>query len=318
MKVLQRNGQVIEGNFEQKEVREAFWHTSAHVLAQAVKRLYPDTQCAIGPAIENGFYYDFDFGFPFTEENLGDVEKEMRKIVKESLTLEVYEVSKEEAIAYMKENGENWKLELIEGLPEGERISFYRQGDYAEFCAGPHITNTSLIKAFKLLSIAGAYWRGDEHNKMLTRIYGISFPKASELDAYLTQLAEAKARDHRKLGKELGLFALMEEGPGFPFFLPKGMVLKNLLIDYWRKIHEREGYMEISTPVMLSRELWETSGHWEHYRENMYTSVIDGEDFAIKPMNCPGGMLVYKMEPRSYRELPMRLGELGVVHRHEK
>ncbi len=318
MKVLQRNGQVIEGNFEQKEVREAFWHTSAHVLAQAVKRLYPDTQCAIGPAIENGFYYDFDFGFPFTEENLGDVEKEMRKIVKESLALEVYEVSKEEAIAYMKENGENWKLELIEGLPEGERISFYRQGDYAEFCAGPHITNTSLIKAFKLLSIAGAYWRGDEHNKMLTRIYGISFPKASELEEYLTQLAEAKARDHRKLGKELGLFALMEERPGFPFFLPKGMVLKNLLIDYWRKIHEREGYMEISTPVMLSRELWETSGHWEHYRENMYTSVIDGEDFAIKPMNCPGGMLVYKMEPRSYRELPMRLGELGLVHRHEK
>ena len=318
MKVLQRNGQVIEGNFEQKEVRGAFWHTSAHVLAQAVKRLYPDTQCAIGPAIENGFYYDFDFGFPFTEENLGDVEKEMRKIVKESLTLEVYEVSKEEAIAYMKENGENWKLELIEGLPEGESISFYRQGDYAEFCAGPHITNTSLIKAFKLLSIAGAYWRGDEHNKMLTRIYGISFPKASELETYLTQLAEAKARDHRKLGKELGLFALMEEGPGFPFFLPKGMVLKNLLIDYWRKIHEREGYMEISTPVMLSRELWETSGHWEHYRENMYTSVIDGEDFAIKPMNCPGGMLVYKMEPRSYRELPMRLGELGLVHRHEK
>ncbi len=242
----------------------------------------------------------------------------MRKIVKESLALEVYEVSKEEAIAYMKENGENWKLELIEGLPEGERISFYRQGDYAEFCAGPHITNTSLIKAFKLLSIAGAYWRGDEHNKMLTRIYGISFPKASELEEYLTQLAEAKARDHRKLGKELGLFALMEEGPGFPFFLPKGMVLKNLLIDYWRKIHEREGYMEISTPVMLSRELWETSGHWEHYRENMYTSVIDGEDFAIKPMNCPGGMLVYKMEPRSYRELPMRLGELGLVHRHEK
>ncbi len=318
MKVLQRNGQVIEGNFEQKEVREAFWHTSAHVLAQAVKRLYPDTQCAIGPAIENGFYYDFDFGFPFTEENLGDVEKEMRKIVKESLALEVYEVSEEEAIAYMKENGENWKLELIEGLPEGERISFYRQGDYAEFCAGPHITNTSLIKAFKRLSIAGAYWRGDEHNKMLTRIYGISFPKASELEEYLTQLAEAKARDHRKLGKELGLFALMEEGPGFPFFLPKGMVLKNLLIDYWRKIHEREGYMEISTPVMLSRELWETSGHWEHYRENMYTSVIDGEDFAIKPMNCPGGMLVYKMEPRSYRELPMRLGELGLVHRHEK
>lgn len=318
MKVLQRNGQIIEGNFEEKEVREAFWHTSAHVLAQAVKRLYPETKCAIGPAIENGFYYDFDFGFPFTEENLADVEREMRKIVKESLALTAFEVARKDAEAYMKERGESYKLEMIENLPEEESISFYRQGDYEEFCAGPHITNTSLIKAFKLLSVAGAYWRGDEKNKMLTRIYGISFPKAVELDAYLAMLEEAKARDHRKLGKELGLFKIMEEGPGFPFFLPKGMILKNLLIDYWREVHEREGYREISTPVILNRELWETSGHWDHYRENMYTTVIDGEDYAIKPMNCPGGMLVYKMAPRSYRELPMRLGELGLVHRHEK
>ena len=318
MKVLQKNGQIMEGSFEEKGVKEAFWHTSAHVLAQAVKRLYPETKCAIGPAIENGFYYDFDFGFPFAEENLKEIEDEMQKIIKESLALQVYEVSKEEALSYMKEREEVYKLEMIESLPEGESISFYRQGDYAELCAGPHITNTNLIKAFKLLSIAGAYWRGDEKNKMLTRIYGISFPKAAELAVYLTQLSEAKARDHRKLGKELGLFALMDEGPGFPFFLPKGMVLKNLLIDYWRKIHEREGYLEISTPMMLDRKLWETSGHWDHYRENMYTTVIDEEDFAIKPMNCPGGMLVYKMEPRSYRELPMRLGELGLVHRHEK
>lgn len=318
MKVLQKNGQIMEGSFEEKGVKEAFWHTSAHVLAQAVKRLYPETKCAIGPAIENGFYYDFDFSFPFAEENLKEIEDEMQKIIKESLAVQVYEVSKEEAVSYMKEREEVYKLEMIESLPEGESISFYKQGDYAELCAGPHITNTNLIKAFKLLSIAGAYWRGDEKNKMLTRIYGISFPKAAELAVYLTQLSEAKARDHRKLGKELGLFALMDEGPGFPFFLPKGMVLKNLLIDYWRKIHEREGYLEISTPMMLDRKLWETSGHWDHYRENMYTTVIDEEDFAIKPMNCPGGMLVYKMEPRSYRELPMRLGELGLVHRHEK
>lgn len=318
MKVLERNGKIWEGDFEDKRVREAFWHTSAHVLAQAVKRLYPDTKCTIGPAVENGFYYDFDFAFSFTEENLKTVEEEMEKIVKEALTLEVYEVSREKAAAYMREREESYKLELIENLPEEESISFYRQGDYEEFCAGPHIENTRYIKALKLLSVAGAYWRGDEKNKMLTRIYGISFPKREELEAYLTQLAEAKARDHRKLGKELGLFALMEEGPGFPFFLPKGMVLKNLLIDYWRKIHEREDYLEISTPMMLDRALWETSGHWEHYRENMYTTVIDGEDFAIKPMNCPGGMLVYKMEPRSYRDLPMRLGELGLVHRHEK
>ena len=318
MKVLEKNGQVIEGNFDNKEVKEAFWHTSAHVLAQAVKRLYPDTKCAIGPAIDNGFYYDFDFSFPFTEENLAAIEKEMKKIVKQSLPLEVFEVKKEEALSYMKERQEDYKVEMIEELPEDETITFYKQGDYEEFFAGPHVSNTCVIKAIKLLSTAGAYWRGDEKNKMLTRIYGISFPKASELKDYLNMLEEAKKRDHRKLGKELGLFTIMEEGPGFPFFLPKGMVLKNTLIDYWRKIHTREEYQEISTPILLNRQLWETSGHWDHYRENMYTTVIDDMDFAVKPMNCPGGMLVYKMEPRSYKELPLRLGELGLVHRHEK
>lgn len=318
MKVLEKNGQVIEGNFEEKEVKEAFWHTSAHVLAQAVKRLYPDTKCAIGPAIDNGFYYDFDFSFPFTEENLAAIEKEMKKIVKQSLPLEVFEVTKEKALDYMKERQEDYKVEMIEELPEGETITFYKQGDYEEFCVGPHVSNTCVIKAIKLLSTAGAYWRGDEKNKMLTRIYGISFPKAAELKDYLNMLEEAKKRDHRKLGKELGLFTIMEEGPGFPFFLPKGMILKNTLIDYWRKMHTREGYEEISTPILLNRQLWETSGHWDHYRENMYTTVIDDMDFAVKPMNCPGGMLVYKMEPRSYKELPLRLGELGLVHRHEK
>ena len=318
MKVLEKNGQVIEGNFDNKEVKEAFWYTSAHVLAQAVKRLYPDTKCAIGPAIDNGFYYDFDFSFPFTEENLAAIEKEMKKIVKQSLPLEVFEVKKEEALSYMKERQEDYKVEMIEELPEDETITFYKQGDYEEFCSGPHVSNTCVIKAIKLLSTAGAYWRGDEKNKMLTRIYGISFPKASELKDYLNMLEEAKKRDHRKLGKELGLFTIMEEGPGFPFFLPKGMVLKNTLIDYWRKMHTREGYEEISTPILLNRQLWETSGHWDHYRENMYTTVIDDMDFAVKPMNCPGGMLVYKMEPRSYKELPLRLGELGLVHRHEK
>ena len=318
MKVLEKNGQVIEGNFEEKEVKEAFWHTSAHVLAQAVKRLYPDTKCAIGPAIDNGFYYDFDFSFPFTEENLAAIEKEMKKIVKQSLPLEVFEVTKEKALDYMKERQEDYKVEMIEELPEGETITFYKQGDYEEFCAGPHVSNTCVIKAIKLLSTAGAYWRGDEKNKMLTRIYGISFPKAAELKDYLNMLEEAKKRDHRKLGKELGLFTIMEEGPGFPFFLPKGMILKNTLIDYWRKMHTREGYEEISTPILLNRQLWETSGHWDHYKENMYTTVIDDTEFAIKPMNCPGGILVYKSKPRSYRDLPMRMGELGLVHRHEK
>ena len=318
MKVIYRDGTVYEGKFEEKEVREAFWHTSAHVLAQAVKQLYPDTKCAIGPAIENGFYYDFQFSFSFTEEHLAAVEQEMKKIVKESYSLHVREVSREDAIREMNEKKEIYKVEMIENLPTGEKISFYKQGDYEEFCAGPHISNTSFMKAVKLLSVAGAYWHGDEKREMLTRIYGISFPKASALEGYLHMVEEAKLRDHRKLGKELGLFTLLDEGPGFPFFLPNGMVLKNQLIQYWREIHEREGYQEISTPIMLNRSLWETSGHWDHYRENMYTTVIDDTDFAIKPMNCPGGMLVYKQEPRSYKDLPLKLGELGLVHRHEK
>ncbi len=318
MKVLQKNGETKEIGFEEKEGKKAFWHTSAHVLAQAVKRLYPDTKCAIGPATENGFYYDFAFSFPFQEEHLQAVENEMKAIVKESLSLQVQEISRAEAYAFMEKQKENFKMELIRQLPESENITFYRQGEYTELCAGPHIANTSRIKALKLLSVAGAYWKGDEKNPMLTRIYGISFPKASDLDAYLHMLEEAKARDHRKLGRELSLFAFMEEGPGFPFFLPKGVILKNLLIDYWRYIHAKEGYVEIATPVMLNRKLWETSGHWEHYHDNMYTSVIDGCDYALKPMNCPGGMLIYKSQPRSYKELPLRIGELGVVHRHEK
>lgn len=318
MKVLLRDGQIMDEKFEQEEGKKAFWHTSSHVLAQAVKRLYPDTKCAIGPAIAQGFYYDFEFSFPFTEEHLQAVEEEMRRIVREALPLSVREVSKEEALAYMREQKEDYKQEMIAELPDGETITFYKQGEYEEFCSGPHITNTGNIKAFKLLSLAGAYWRGDEHNRMLTRIYGISFPKASMLDEYLYMVEEAKRRDHRKLGRELGLFFFSDKGPGFPFFLPKGMILKNVLIDYWRRIHEREGYQEISTPMILERSLWETSGHWDHYRENMYTTTIDDVDFAVKPMNCPGGMLVYKMEPHSYRELPIRLGELGTVHRHEK
>jgi len=318
MKVLLKDGSIYEGNFEQKEVQEAFWHTSAHILAQAVKRLYPNVKCGIGPAIENGFYYDFDFDFPFGEEHLAAVEAEMQKIVKESLSLQVKEMSREDALSFMEKMQEPYKIEMIQGLPEGEKISFYRQGDYVEFCAGPHISNTCQVKAIKLLSVAGAYWRGDEKNPVLTRIYGISFPKASQLAQHLEMLEEAKKRDHRKLGKELGLFALMEEGPGLPFFLPKGLILKNLLIDYWRKIHDREGYVEISTPIMLNKHLWETSGHWDNYRENMYTLEVDEEEFAIKPMSCPGGMLVYKSQPHSYRDLPMRVGELGIVHRNEK
>ncbi len=318
MKILMSNGQVREGRFEDREGSQAFWHTTAHILAQAVKRLYPDVKCAIGPAVEKGFYYDFEFSQPFTENDLPEVEAEMKKIAKEALPLMVYEVTKEEALGYMKGQGESYKQELISQMEEGERLTFYGQGEYKEFCAGPHVTNTGAVKALKLTGVAGAYWRGNEKNKMLTRIYGISFPKAQDLEQYLTMLEEAKTSDHRKLGKERGLFTIMEEGPGFPFFLPKGMVLKNILIDYWRRVHQREGYLEISTPVMLNRYLWELSGHWDHYRENMYTTVIDGEDFALKPMNCPGGMLVYKAEPHSYKELPMRIGELGLVHRHER
>ena len=318
MKVLRKNGEIAEVRFEDPEGKKAFWHTSAHVLAQAVKRLYPEAKCAIGPAIENGFYYDFEFDFSFSEENLPAVEEEMRKIIKESLSLQVYEKSKEDALAYMKNAEEHYKIELIEALEDGEPISFYKQGEYEEFCAGPHISNVCAIKAFKLLSVAGAYWRGDEKNKMLTRIYGISFPKASDLEEYLHMLEEAKARDHRKLGKELKLFTIFDEGPGLPVFLPKGMVLKNLLIDYWRKIHKREGYVEVSTPIMLDRSLWETSGHWDYYRDSMYALKVDDEDYAIKPMSCPGGMLIYNLEPRSYKELPIRMGELGLVHRNEK
>lgn len=305
-------------NFNEEEGKAAFRHTAAHILAQAVKRLYPRVKLAIGPAIQDGFYYDFDMEVPFTAEDLVKIEEEMKKIVKEDLNIRRYIMSKPEALLYMKSKGEDYKVELIEELPEDVEISFYEQGEYTDLCSGPHLMSTKYVKAFKLTTIAGAYWRGNEKNKMLTRIYGTAFPKNSELENYITLLEEATKRDHRKLGKELGLFTLLEEGPGFPFFLPKGMVLNNLLVDYWRKIHDREGYVEISTPIMLNRNLWETSGHWELYNENMYTTKIDGEEFAIKPMNCPGGLLVYKSQPHSYKELPIRMGEIGLVHRHEK
>lgn len=318
MKICRKDGSIQEVTFEEEEGKSAFWHTTAHILAQAVKRLYPNTKCAIEPSIAEGFYYDFDFDFEFSEDCFEEIEKEMKKIVKENLQLRHSRLSREKALNLMRQKGEPYKIELLEEFSETEAISFYQQGEYLEMCAGPHVAYTSEVKAFKLLSVAGAYWRGDEKNKMLTRIYGISFPDKELLDSYLERIEEAKKRDHRKLGKELELFALLDEGPGFPFFLPKGMILKNLLIDYWRKIHTREGYVEISTPMMLNRQLWERSGHWEHYRDNMYTTMIDETQFAIKPMNCPGGMLVYKMKPRSWRDLPMRIGELGLVHRHEK
>ena len=318
MKISMKDGSVQEITFEEELGRDAFRHTTSHILAQAVKRLYPNTKCAIGPSIADGFYYDFEFDFDFSAENFAEIEKEMKKIVKENLPLRRFTLNREEALKLMEEKNEPYKIELINDLPEDAELSFYQQGEFVDLCAGPHLTYTSAVKAFKLLSVAGAYWRGDEKNKMLTRIYGTSFPNKDMLEEYINRMEEAKKRDHRKLGKELGLFALLDDGPGFPFFLPKGMILKNLLIDYWRKIHTREGYVEISTPIILNRQLWETSGHWDHYRENMYTTVIDETDFAVKPMNCPGGMLVYKMEPRSYRDLPMRAGELGLVHRHEK
>ncbi len=303
--------------FADAEGRWAYRHTGSHVLAQAVKRLHPEIKLAIGPAIENGFYYDFDAPEPFTPDDLAAIEKEMEKISRENLPLERFELPRAEAIAYMEQLGEPYKVELIRDLPEDAVISFYRQGEFVDLCAGPHIASTGRFKNMKLMSVAGAYWRGSEKNKMLQRIYGTAFEKKADLDAYLTMLEEAKKRDHRKLGKELGLFTILDEGPGFPFFLPKGMVLKNELIDYWREVHRRYGYVEIATPMILSRHLWETSGHWAHYRENMYTTVIDGEDYAIKPMNCPGGMLAYKTELHSYRDLPMRVAELGLVHRHE-
>ena len=316
--MIDRDCELTIHTFQSPEGAHAFRHTTSHILAQAVKRLFPDTKLAIGPAIDDGFYYDFDREVPFTTEDLETIEKEMKKIVKEDLKIEQFTLPREEAIALMKEKDEPYKVELIEDLPEDAVISFYKQGEFTDLCAGPHLLSTKSVKAFKLTSLAGAYWRGSEKNKMLTRIYGTSFTKKADLDEYLAKIEEAKKRDHRKLGKELGLFTILEEGPGFPIFLPKGMILKNTLIDYWREVHTRAGYVEISTPIMLNRHLWETSGHWAHYKENMYTTVIDEEDFAIKPMNCPGGILVYKTEPHSYRDLPLRMGELGTVHRHEK
>ena len=318
MKVIRKDGSILERRFEESEGREAFWHTTAHVIAQAVKRLYPTTKCAIGPSIEHGFYYDFDFDFNFTAEDLQKVEDMMRAIIEESLVVQPLLMDREEALHYLEEKEEPYKLEILRELPIDAIISFFEQGEFVDLCSGPHLSNISYIKAFKLTQVAGAYWKGNEENKMLTRIYGISFPRKCDLEEYLGQLEEAKLRDHRKLGRELELFTFVEEGPGFPFFLPKGMVLKNLLLEYWRKLHEREGYVEVSTPMMLNRKLWETSGHWDHYQENMYQSMIDNVEFAIKPMNCPGGMLVYQSKPRSYKELPIRLGELGLVHRHEK
>ena len=314
MKIILPDGSVQEAEDELRAIR----HTASHVLAQAVKRLYPDAKLAIGPAIDDGFYYDFDREGGFTPEDLEKLEAEMAKIVKENLPVKPFVLPRAEAVRFMEEKGEPYKVELIEDLPEEETISFYQQGEFVDLCAGPHIMYTKGVKAFKLTSIAGAYWRGSEKNKMLTRIYGTAFANKTDLESYLTMMEEAKKRDHRKLGKELGLFMFAEEGPGFPFFLPKGMTLKNTLIDYWREIHYRDGYQEVSTPIILSRKLWESSGHWDHYKDNMYTTVIDEEDYAVKPMNCPGGMLVYKNQPHSYRDLPLKVGELGLVHRHEK
>ena len=297
----------------------ALRHTASHVMAQAIKRLWPETKLAIGPSIADGFYYDIDRDEPVTSDDLAKIDAEMKKIIKEALPLERFELPRAQAIEFMKEKNEPYKVELIEDLPEDAIISFYKQGEFTDLCAGPHLMNTKEVgKAFKLMNIAGAYWRGSEKNKMLTRIYATAFAKKEDLEAYVTMMEEAKKRDHRKLGKELGLFMMSDAGPGFPFFLPKGMILKNTLLDYWREIHKKAGYVEISTPIILNRSLWETSGHWDHYKNNMYTTVIDGEDYAIKPMNCPGGVLVYASEPRSYRDLPLRMGELGIVHRHEK
>ncbi len=308
-----------EFTFESPEFRKTYWHTCSHVLAQAVKRLWPEVKLAIGPSIDEGFYYDMDAPFAFTPEHLAEIEAEMRKICKEKLKLERFELPREEALKFMEEKGEPYKVELINDLPADAHISFYQQGEFTDLCAGPHLDSTGRIKgnAIKLTACNAAYWRGDSNRETLQRIYGIAFPKKEELDAYLERIEEAKRRDHRKLGKELGLFMMTEEGPGFPFFLPKGMVLKNTLLDYWRQCHKRYGYVEIATPIILNQELWHRSGHWDHYKDNMYTTVIDGEDYAVKPMNCPGGMLVYKNEPHSYRDLPLRMAELGLVHRHE-
>ncbi len=318
MKIIMHDGSIEEHSFDEEIGAGALRHTASHVLAQAVKRLFPETKLAIGPSIKDGFYYDFDRDGGFSNEDIAALEVEMKKIVKENLKMERFTLPRAEAIKLMEEKGEPYKVELINDLPEDEELSFFKQGDYVDLCAGPHVTYTSAVKAFKLTSVAGAYWRGSEKNKMLTRIYGTAFQNKTDLEEYLARIEEAKKRDHRRIGKEMGLFMLSEEGPGFPFFLPNGMILKNTLIDYWRQIHTREGYVEVSTPIILNRHLWETSGHWDHYKQNMYTTVIDDTDYAVKPMNCPGGMLVYKSEPRSYRDLPMRIGELGLVHRHEK
>ena len=305
--------------FENPDYKKTYWHTCSHVLAQAMKRLHPEVKLAIGPAIENGFYYDFDTPEPFSETQLAELEAEMRKICKEKLKLERFELPREEALKFMEEREEPYKVELINDLPEDATISFYKQGEFTDLCAGPHLDSTGRIKGngIKLTACNAAYWRGDSNRQTLQRIYGIAFPKKEQLDEYLAKIEEAKRRDHRKLGKELGLFMMAEEGPGFPFFLPKGMVLKNTLLEYWRACHKRYGYVEIATPIILNQDLWHRSGHWDHYKDNMYTTVIDGEDYAIKPMNCPGGMLVYKNEPHSYRDLPLRMAELGLVHRHE-
>ena len=304
--------------FDNADGKKTFNHTASHIMAQAVKRLYPDVKLTIGPAIEDGFYYDFDVEKPFSPEDLEKIEKEMKAIVKEGFEIEKFELEPAEAIKLMEEKNEPYKVELInEHAEKGEPISFYRQGEFTELCAGPHLMDMKVVKAFKLTNCTGAYWRGDAKNKMLCRVYGTAFPKASMLEEHLTMLEEAKKRDHRKIGKELELFTIMEEGPGFPFFLPKGMILKNTLVDYWREIHRAAGYDEIQSPMMLNRALWERSGHWDHYKENMYITVIDDADFAVKPMNCPGGILVYKTKMHSYKELPLRMGELGLVHRHE-
>lgn len=303
--------------FEDEGGKKTFFHTASHILAQAVKRLYPEVKLTIGPAIDNGFYYDFDSDVTFAAEELEKIEAEMKKIVKENLKIERFTLPRDEAKKLMEEKGEPYKVLLIDRVPDGEEISFYKQGEFTDLCAGPHLFSTGAVKAFKLIQCTGAYWEGDSKNKMLQRVYGTAFPTKEALAAYLDMLEEAKKRDHRKLGKELGLFTIMDEGPGFPFFLPNGMVLRNTLIEYWREVHKRYGYVEISTPMILNRSLWERSGHWAHYKDNMYTTVIDGADFAIKPMNCPGGMLVYKSEMHPYRDLPLRMGELGVVHRHE-
>ncbi len=316
--IVERDCELSILTFNDEKGKGAFRHTASHIMAQAIKRLYPDAKLAIGPSIDDGFYYDIDRAEPLVEADLEKIEAAMKKIVKEALPIEQFTMPRNEAIAYFKEKGEIYKVELIEDLPEDSVISFYKQGEFTDLCAGPHLMSTKYVKAFKLTSLAGAYWRGSEKNKMLQRIYGTAFPKKAELEEHLAMIEEAKKRDHRRLGKELGLFMMRDEGPGFPFFLPKGMVLKNTLLDYWREIHTKNDYVEINTPIMLSRHLWETSGHWGHYKENMYTTVIDEEDFAIKPMNCPGGILVYQSEPRSYRDLPIRMGELGLVHRHEK